>query len=234
MLTRRGERLPATCSPKCMHTHTTCPVMRGLILTSVIFTEGFRESNHEGSVWKPECRLFCWAVLLDSTPQHSSAHSPQATHADIKNSLQTDDARQIENTTSCCSCSQIASFCQTLGNGITDLVAVTVKGLDADFCLTEQRFCGGWAFVQQQEAPRVPKGQADPSHAYRLESSGTQGGQRGWETSQGSDVEWVTSLTGIVYAHEFPTILGMNLQCHICLCLPLSSAEWGCDMVSEC
>lgn len=80
------------------YTHCTYPAMQRLILTSVIFTETLRESNHESSVWKPECSLFCWAVLLDSTPQHSCTHRPHATHSDIKSSLQIGDARQTENT----------------------------------------------------------------------------------------------------------------------------------------
>lgn len=40
-----------------------------LNLTSVIFTEAPRKSNHKSSVWKPECSWFCWAALLDSTPR---------------------------------------------------------------------------------------------------------------------------------------------------------------------
>lgn len=109
------------------HTHCTYPAMQRLILTSVIFTEALRESNHESSACKRECSLFCWAVLLDSTPQHSCTHRPHATHADIKPSLQTDDARQMENTA--CRHTQITWHCQTLCNRITPLVALTVNGL---------------------------------------------------------------------------------------------------------
>ena len=111
------------------YTHCTYPTMQRLILTSVIFTEALRESNHESSVWRPECSLFCWAVLLDSTPQHSCTHRPHATHSDIKSSLQIGDARQTENTTRCCRHTQITWFCRTLCNGITTLVALTVNGL---------------------------------------------------------------------------------------------------------
>lgn len=52
--------------------------------------------------------------------------------------------------------------------------------------------------AQQQEGPRFPGGQEEPSHAYRLEPSGR---QRGLETSQGRDVQGVTSPTDIVFAH---------------------------------
>lgn len=97
--------------PSTPNKHRTYPTMHWIIVTSVIFAEALRESNHESSAWNAEWSLFCWAVPLDSTPPHCytrrphmptlSPHFTQVTHVEWR------------NTAFCCGNAQIASLCLT-------------------------------------------------------------------------------------------------------------------------
>lgn len=111
-------------TPTNTHTHSV-HAMERLILTSVIFTEAFRESNHESPAWKPECSLLCLAELLDGSLQHATCHTLLTLSPHFK------------RVTCRCRYTRITSHCQTFCNGITAPVALTVNELQADWCLSE-------------------------------------------------------------------------------------------------
>lgn len=72
------------------------------------------------------------------------------------------------------------------------------------------------ALARQQEAPNIPKGHAEPSHAYSLEPSGEQRGLRGCTSLSGEPCAGVTSVTDAVIVRHFSTLLWMILEYYMC------------------